>query len=213
MENIDKMFELENNKSFKGLKSIISDSPYLKEKININLIKKKEEFKKDLGKALNSCIDITNLDDNNFLSYDQFNQHIFSIMEKEEEKRIKFEYQFEDEFEDDFEEKIQKKKDFMRKSCNCETKCYFHHESFTETCIFGEGEDKKEISIFVKKIENNFSFNIKTIISNKFTDKIISKNEELYSASELNDFLTKNISDISSSFSKNFFENYKNNLY
>ena len=98
-------------------------------------------------------------------------------MEKEEEKRINFEY----EFEDDFEEKIQKKKDFMRKSCNCETKCYFHHESFTETCILGEGEEKKEIYIFVRKIENKFSFKIKTIISEKFTDKIISKNEELYS--------------------------------
>jgi hypothetical protein len=209
MENIDKMFELENNKSFKGLKSIISDSSYLKEKININLIIKKKEFKKDLGKALNSCIDITNLDDNNFLSYDQFNQHILSIIEKEEEKRINFEY----EFEEDFEERFQEKKDLMRKSCNCEKRCDFHHESFTETCIFGEGEEKKEISIFVKKIENNFLFNIKTIISNKFTDKIISKNEELYSAYELNNFLNENISDISGSFSKNFFENYKNNLY
>ena len=41
MENIYKIFEFENNKSCKGLKSIISDSPYLKEKINKNLIKKK----------------------------------------------------------------------------------------------------------------------------------------------------------------------------
>lgn len=122
---------------------------------------------------------------------------------------------FQDESEDEFEFEDDSgiKKVLRRKSCNCEEKCSFNHRSFTKTCMFGEGEEKKEISIFVRKIENKFLFNVKITISEKFTDKIISNSEELYSTNEFNDFLIKNISDISNKFSENFFENYKNNLY